>query len=87
MSKLSEQKALEEFPSTDKDPNGIFVQVRREDYANGYDKAMQDVKEFIYEYFYVHPHDCHLVMYESDTPLENDLDDFWEQLEKYLDGK
>jgi len=87
MSKLSEQKALEAYPSTDRDPNGIFVQVRREDYVKGYDQAMQDfmekAEEFFYEQFNIHPHDCHVVQYVSDTPLE-DIDDFVEQFKNYM---
>ena len=43
--RTAEQKALEAYPSTDRDPNGIFVQVRREDYIKGYDQAMQDFLE------------------------------------------
>ena len=51
MSKIAENKALEAYPSTDRDPNGIFVQVRREDYAKGYDQAMQDFLEKSEKFF------------------------------------
>lgn len=51
MSKIAEQKALEAYPSTDRDPNGIFVHVRREDYVKGYDQAFKDFMEKAEEFF------------------------------------
>ena len=52
-------------------------------YNNGYNQALQDFKEFIYEKFNIHPHDCHVVQYDSDTPLES-MDDFVEQFKNYM---
>lgn len=51
-------------------------------YNAGYDQAMQDVKEFLYGRFYIHPHDCHVVQYVSDQPL-NSIDDLVEEFEKF----
>ena len=48
-----------------------------------YDQAFQDFKEFIYDKFNIHPHDCHVVQYDSDTPLES-MDDFVKQIENYM---
>lgn len=47
-------------------------------------KFMDKLEGFFYENFYLHPHDCHVVQYESDTPLESE-DDFVEQIRKYVD--
>lgn len=56
----------------------------------GYDQAMQDffekAEEFFYEQFNIHPHDCHVVQYVSDTPLEN-IDDFVEQFKNYMQNE
>lgn len=52
-------------------------------YKNGYDQAMQDIEEFFQEHFYIHPHDCHVVQYVSDTPLE-DIDGFVEQFKNHM---
>jgi hypothetical protein len=82
MSKISETKALEAYPICN-DMTDFQRQYERYDYLKGYDQAMKDIKEFIYDKFNIHPHDCHVVQYESDKPLE-DLDDFVEQFETYL---
>lgn len=85
MNKISEQKALEAYPikirhSMDSNRN------YREGYIVGYDKAMQDIKEFIYDKFNIHPHDCHVVQYDSDIPLKS-MDDFVKQIEKYIENE
>ena len=41
------------------------------------------IYEWFYTYFYVHPHDCHVVQYDSDEPFE-DMDDFVEQFRKAM---
>ena len=94
MSKVAEQKALEEYPIViipDDDTMGFTSSDRNEvirfGYIKGYDQAMQDflekAEEFFYEQFDIHPHDCHVVQYVSDTPLEN-MDDFIEQFKNYM---
>ena len=77
MSKISEQKALEAYPD-----HPVWKVL----YQEGYDQAMQDIKEFIYDKFNIHPHDCHFVQYDSDTPLKS-MDDFVKQIEKYIENE
>ena len=55
-------------------------------YTKCYDQAMQDFKELIYDKFNIHPHDCHVVQYDSDTPLES-MDDFVKQIETYIENE
>lgn len=55
-------------------------------FKQGYDQAFQDFKEFIYDKFNIHPHDCHVVQYDSDTPLES-MDDFVKQIENYIQNE
>lgn len=93
MSKISEQKALEAYPIDmipDDDTMGFTSSDRNEiprlGYIKGYDQAMQDIKEFIYDKFNIHPHDCHVVQYVSDTPLE-DMDYFVKQIERYIENE
>ncbi len=93
MSKISEQKALEAYPIDiipDDDTMGFTSSDRNEvirlGYQQGYDQAMQDIKEFIYDKFNIHPHDCHVVQYDSDTPLES-MDDFVKQIESYIENE
>ena len=43
------------------------------------------VVEWFYTYFYVHPHDCHVVQYDSDEAFE-DMDGFVEQFKKAMEG-
>ena len=94
MSKIAEQKASEEYPIDiipDNDTMGFTSSDRNEvirlGYIQGYDQAMQDflekAEEFFYEQFDIHPHDCHVVQYVSDTLLEN-MDGFVEQFKKYM---
>ena len=89
MSKIAEQKALEAYPMNseyiDLDDIGSFDESipHREGYIKGYDQAMQDIEEFFYDRFNIHPHDCHVVQYVSDTPLE-DIDGFIEQIKNYM---
>ena len=90
MSKVAEQKALEAYPIAiipDDDTMGFTSSDRNEvirfGYIKGYDQALQDIKEFIYDKFNIHPHDCHVVQYVSDTPLE-DIDGFVEQFKNYM---
>jgi len=84
--KISEKKAFEEYPKSYIDENTGY----REGYIKGYDQATKDfikkAEEFFYEQFYVHPHDCHVVQYESDKPLE-DIDDFVEDFKKAIEGQ
>lgn len=47
---------------------------------------MQDIEEFFQERFYIHTHDCHVVQYVSDTPLE-DIDGFVEQFKNYMQNE
>lgn len=60
---------------------------QRNAYIKGYDQAMKDflekAEEFFYEQFNIHPHDCHVVQYVSDTPLE-DIDGFVEQFKNHM---
>lgn len=85
MSKIAEQKALEAYPDTTifrldiEDKN----KPKREEYIKGYDKAIQDFEEFIYDKFNIHPHNCHVIQYDSNTPLES-MDDFIKQIENYM---
>lgn len=86
MSKISEQKALEAYPIVYYRNSGGIDDANTSDravYEEGYDQAMQDIKEFFYNRFNIHPHDCHVIQYVSDTPLET-IDDFIEQLENYM---
>lgn len=85
MSKIAEQKALEEYPLPKENSSSFinqetFNSAKRTGYIKGYDQAMQDIKEFIYDKFNIHLHDCHVVQYDSDTPLES-MDDFIEQFD------
>lgn len=57
----------------------------RKKFAGERDQAMQDVKKFLYERFCIHPHDCHVVQYVSDEPLDS-IDDLVEELEKFNNG-
>ena len=85
MSKISEQKALEAYPIKIRhslDANRQY----REGYTEGYDQAMQNIKEFIYDKFNIHPHDCHVVQYDSDIPLKS-MDDFVKQIERYIENE
>jgi len=90
MSKISLSKSFDAYPPS-YFPNGGGVYdanmadraVYEKGYEKGYDQAMKYIKEFIYDKFNIHPHDCHVVQYESDKPLE-DLDDFVEQFETYV---
>lgn len=93
MSKISEQKALEAYPIDiipDDDTMGFTSSDRNEvirlGYIKGYDQAMNDIQEFIYDKFNIHPHDCHVVQYDSDTPLES-MDDFVKQIESYIENE
>lgn len=90
MSKISEQKALEAYPlpkeeteSTSFINQETFNSAKRTGYIVGYDQALKDIKEFIYDKFNIHPHDCHVIQYDSDTPLES-MDDFIKQIENYI---
>jgi hypothetical protein len=47
---------------------------------------MKDIQEFIYDKFNIHPHDCHVIQYVLDTPLEN-MDDFIKQIENYIQNE
>ena len=75
MSKIAEEKALEAYPMVVSEQTIPC----RLSYSEGYDQAMQDIlekaEELFYEQFNIHPHDCHVVQYVSDTPLE-DIDGF-----------
>lgn len=86
MSKIAEKKALEAYPVLFSERNGYdsTFKDRRESYIKGYDQAMQDIEEFFYDRFNIHPHDYHVIQYVSDTPLESE-DDFVEQIRKYAD--
>lgn len=74
------------YASTQK-PTKLQVGEITKHYNNGYNQALQDfmekAEEFFYEQFNIHPHDCHVVQYVSDTPLE-DIDDFIEQFKNYM---
>ena len=87
MSKIAEQKALEAYPPHYQKlaGDGYFDMSleKREGYIRGYNQALQDIKEFFYDKFNIHPHDCHVGQYVSDTPLEN-MDDFIKQIENYI---
>lgn len=92
MKEISEQKALEAYPKETYYDRDVcdYVDVnatRRDGYIKGYDQAFQDfldkAEEFFYEQFNIHPHDCHVVQYVSDTPLEN-MDDFIKQFKNYM---
>lgn len=101
MKESIEQKALETYPEIegsetyfDRDyictkPIDLNKQ-RRQGYIKGYDQAFQNfmekAEEFFYEQFNIHPHDCHVVQYVSDTPIE-DIDDFVEQFKNYMEDE
>ena len=93
MSKIAEKKALEEYPEVNPPyRTNIEAQVnvehayKREGYIKGYDQAMQDIEWFFYDKFNIHPHDCHVIQYVSDTPLET-IDDFVEQFKNYIENE
>ena len=85
MSKIAERKATEAgfhidpFGRAEYTANNV-----RQTYIDGYDQCLNDFKEFLYGRFCIHPHDCHVVQYVSDKPL-NDIDDLAEEFEKYLE--
>lgn len=83
MSKIAKQKALEAYPIESHEFHDDFWK-ERNCYVKGYDQALQDVKEFLYGRFYIHPHDCHVVQYVSEKPLD-DIDDLIEEFEKYFE--
>ena len=90
MSKISEQKALEVYPIAYYRNGGGIDDANASDravYEEGYDQALQDflekAEEFFYDRFNIHPHDCHVVQYVSDTPLV-DIDGFIEQIKNYM---
>lgn len=41
--------------------------------------------EWVNSEFYIHPHDCHVVQYVSDKPLE-DIDDLVSVFRKVMEG-
>jgi hypothetical protein len=95
--KTAEEKALEEYPlpkeeteSTSFINQETFNSAKRTGYIVGYNQAFQDflekAEEFFYEQFNIHPHDCHVVQYVSDTPLE-DIDGFVEQFKNYMQNE
>jgi hypothetical protein len=92
MSKIAEQKALEAYPIKEEWVGNQYGgledinSLSREKYQEGYDQAMQDIKEFIYDKFNIHPHDCHVIQYDSDTPIES-MDDFIKQIENYIENE
>ena len=53
-------------------------------FRSGYDQCLQDIEEFFHDRFNIHPHDSHVVQYESDTPLES-IDDLVEQFKQYTE--
>lgn len=61
--------------------------IRKSTHKEIYDQAMQDImekaEEFFQEYFYIHPHDCCVVQYVSDKPLDS-IDDFVKQFRKSI---
>lgn len=87
MSKIAEQKALEIYPDIEINWTMTDRTKERMIYADGYDQAIKDflekANEFFHEQFNIHPHDCHVVQYVSDTPLD-DIDDFVEQFKNYM---
>ena len=93
MSKIAEQKAFEEYPlpkeeteSTSFINQETFNSAKRTGYIVGYNQAMQDFEEWLQDQFHIHPHDCHVVQYESDTTL-NSIDDLVEQFKKYISSE
>lgn len=91
MSKIAENKALEAYPPIPLNVSLVdYNSFKRTFYIKGYDQAMQDflekAEEFFYEQFYIHPHDCYVVQYVSDTPLE-DIDGFVEQFKNYMEDE
>ena len=87
MSKLAEQKALEAYPikilvNDDLSSQDINVE-HRNGFRKGYDQCFSDIEEFLQDCFYIHPHDCHVVQYDSDTPLDS-IDDLIEQIKQYI---
>jgi hypothetical protein len=92
MSKIAEEKALEAYHLPKEEPSSLISQetfnsAKRTGYIKGFDQAfkyfMDKAEEFFYEQFNIHPHDCHVVQYVSDTPLE-DIDGFVEQFKNYM---
>ena len=88
MSKLAEKKALEIYPI---DPNEYDEDISRKKnqqyfYSKGYDRCLKDIEEFFHDRFNIHPHDSHVVQYESDIPLES-IDDLIEQFKNYIQNE
>lgn len=96
MNKIAEQKALEAYPIKEEWVGNQYGgledinSLSREKYQEGYNQAMQDfmekAEEFFNEQFNIHPHDCHVIQYVSDTPLE-DIDDFIKQFKNYIQNE
>lgn len=85
MSKIAERKATEAGFYTDPFGRAEYTANNvRQAYIDGYDQCLNDIKEFFYGRFYIHPHDCHVVQYVSDKPLDN-IDDLIGEFEKYLE--
>ncbi len=94
MNKIAEQKASGAYPFptvmdlvTDEEECSQLVtkaQLEQSAYIKGYGQAISDVLEFVYDRFYIHPHDCRLVCYESENPLDS-IDDFVEQFREYTE--
>lgn len=76
MSKISEQKALEEYPKSYVDENISS----REGYAKGYDQAMQDFLERACEWL-LHNTMRELLMDSESTEL---VEDFIEDFKNYI---
>ena len=90
MSKIAEEKALEIYPDIEINWTMTDRTKERMIYADGYDQAfkdfMENAEELFYEQFNIHPHDCYVVQYVSDTPLE-DIDGFIEQFKNYMQNE
>lgn len=91
---IAEKKAEKEFPlreipgSPEIEAYYNAAQLKcRDIYAMAYRQAVtatiEKAEEFFQEYFYVHPHDCCVVQYVSEKPLDS-IDDFVKQFKKSI---
>lgn len=80
---INEQSFVNGFNDHDKEIFTIGAEWADEHPKEGF-IDINKIYEWFYTYFYVHPHDCHVVQYDSDEPFE-DIDDFVEQFKKAME--
>lgn len=80
---INEQSFVNGFNNHDKEIFTIGVEFADSRPRKGL-VDIDKVVEWFYTYFYVHPHDCHVVQYDSDEAFE-DMDGFVEQFKKAME--